>query len=269
MSAPAAPAMPQGVPAPEMLPVVGQRLPGKVCVITGSASGIGRGIALHFAKQGAVLALLDMNEAGLRETKALCEAEGARCQFWICNISQKADVDRVVEEIKTAFGTIDVLVNNAGISQDNLMLKMTEAQWDAVLNVNLKGVFLMTQACGKVMKEKNYGSIVNISSIVGKSGNIGVCNYAASKAGVLGFTKAVAKEMCRFRVRCNAILPGFVMTPLISNLPAKVVEGVYRDTPLGRMGQIEEIARAVCFMACDDSSYCTGAQLEVSGGMFM
>ncbi|KAJ4460685.1 putative Estradiol 17-beta-dehydrogenase 8 [Paratrimastix pyriformis] len=254
---------------PPLIPAVGPRLAHKVCVVTGAASGIGRAIAVYFAKQGGDMALIDMNDEGLRETTSMCEAQGRRAAYFIGSVGSKADVDRMLASIITIFGTVDVLVNNAGISRDNLFTKMEEAQWDAVLNVNLKGVFLMSQAIAHVMRAKGAGSIVNISSIVGKSGNIGVANYGAAKAGVIGLTKCIAKEMGRHHVRCNCVLPGFVMTPLIANLPPKVMEAVIRDTPLGRLGEPEEIARACCFFASEDGSYCTGNCLEVAGGMFM
>eukprot|EP00771_Trimastix_marina_P001816 gnl/Trimastix_PCT/2919.p1 GENE.gnl/Trimastix_PCT/2919~~gnl/Trimastix_PCT/2919.p1 ORF type:complete len:268 (-),score=55.26 gnl/Trimastix_PCT/2919:29-781(-) len=241
----------------------------RVAVVTGAANGIGRSISKILAEEGCHVAGIDLDEAGLQETKTLVEATGRQFGTYIGSVGDGATVTRIVGEIMERFGRIDVLINNAGITRDGFLMKMTEAAWDAVINVNLKGVFLMTQACGQHMNQANRGSIVNISSIVGKTGNLGQLNYTATKSGVIGMTKTTAKEMARYHVRCNAILPGFINTPMVQHVPQKVIDRIVPQVPLARLGEPDEIAKAVLFLASDDSSYVTGAQLEVTGGLWM
>lgn len=250
--------------------MTGGKLQDQVCIVTGAASGIGRAIALSFAKAGGHVAAFDLNEAGLRETKALVEALGRRCGIYVGSVAARDAVERMVAEVVKDFGKINVCVNNAGIAKDGFLVKMTEESWDAVLNVNLKSCFLMTQAVAKAMQASNTpGSIINVSSIVGRCGNMGQANYAASKAGVIGFTKSVAREMTRFHIRVNAILPGFIVTPMTAAVPQKILDKMIEQIPMGRMGQPDEIAAAATFLASDDASFITGAQLEVTGGMWL
>jgi 3-oxoacyl-[acyl-carrier protein] reductase len=237
------------------------RMDGKIAIVTGGARGIGRQIVETFALQGAKLVYsLDMGVG---------EYELANVRHVQLNVTDRDQVAKFIEEVKNEFGTIDVLVNNAGITRDGLIQKITEDMWDAVIDVNLKGVFNLTQAVAPVMMENGKGSIVSISSVVGVYGNVGQTNYAATKAGVIGMTYTWAKEFTRkgAAVRSNAIAPGYVETEMMATVPDKVLQPIREKTPLGRLGKPQEIANAVLFLASDESSYVNGHVLEVTGGL--
>jgi 3-oxoacyl-[acyl-carrier protein] reductase len=244
------------------------RLNGKVCVVTGGARGIGRGIAETFAREGArrvwVLDVNDREFAGLEA--AFPAVKGA-----VVDVTDSTAVNAAVERIAAESGAIDVLVNNAGITKDAMLHKMADADWDAVIGVNLKGVFLMTRAVSPRMVEKGSGSIVSIASIVGLDGNIGQTNYAASKGGIVAMTKGWAREFARkgAKVRANAVSPGYTRTPMIESVPAKVLEPIIARTPLGRLAEIQDIANAVLFLAGDESAFITGQVLRVDGGLVL
>lgn len=237
------------------------RMEGKIAIVTGGARGIGRQIVETFAREGAKLVFsLDMG-SGEYELPNVRQVE--------LNVTNRDQVTKFVDEVKKEFGAIDVLVNNAGITRDALIQKMTEDMWDAVIDVNLKGVFNLTQAVAPIMMENGKGSIVSISSVVGVYGNVGQTNYAATKAGVIGMTYTWAKEFTRkgAAVRSNAIAPGYVETEMMATVPDKVLQPIREKTPLGRLGKPQEIANAVLFLASDESSYVNGHVLEVTGGL--
>jgi 3-oxoacyl-[acyl-carrier protein] reductase len=244
------------------------RLKDKVCVVTGGARGIGRGIVETFAREGAKRVwALDVNDKEFAAfEKAFPAVRGA-----VVDVTDSAAVNAVVERIASEFGAIDVLVNNAGITKDAMLHKMADADWDAVIGVNLKGVFLMTRAVSPRMVEKGSGSIISIASIVGLDGNIGQSNYAASKGGIVAMTKGWAREFARkgAKVRANAVSPGYTRTPMIESVPAKVLEPIIARTPLGRLAEIQDIANAVLFLAGDESVFITGQVLRVDGGLVL
>jgi len=245
-----------------------ERMKGKVCVVTGGARGIGRGVVETLAREGALRVwALDMNEADFPELeKAFPCVKGA-----VVNVTDSAAVNAFAEKAKAEHGRIDVLVNNAGITKDALIHKMGDDDWDAVINVNLKGVFLMTRAVAPVMMESGAGAIVSISSIVGLDGNIGQSNYAATKGGVVAMTKGWAKEFARkgAKVRVNAVSPGYTRTPMLATVPEKVLEPFILKTPLGRLAEIQDIADAVLFLASEEASFITGQVLRVDGGLVL
>jgi 3-oxoacyl-[acyl-carrier protein] reductase len=244
------------------------RMNGKVCVVTGGARGIGRGIVETFAREGAKRVwALDVND---REFPALEKAFPA-VRGAVVDVTDSAAVNAVVERIASESGAIDVLVNNAGITKDAMIHKMADADWDAVIGVNLKGVFLMTRAVAPRMVEKGSGSIISIASIVGLDGNIGQSNYAASKGGIVAMTKGWAREFARkgAKVRANAVSPGYTRTPMIESVPEKVLEPIIARTPLGRLAEIQDIANAVLFLAGDESAFITGQVLRVDGGLVL
>lgn len=243
-------------------------LQGKVALITGASRGIGRGIALKFAEQGANVAFtyLSSVEKGEALTKEL-EAFGVKAQGYRSDAADFKAADDLVNAVVADFGTVDILVNNAGITRDTLLMRMSEQQWDEVINANLKSVFNLTKAVQKPMLKQRKGSIINMSSVVGVKGNAGQSNYAASKAGIIGFTKSIALELGSRNIRSNAIAPGFIETEMTETLDAKVVEG-WKDTiPLKRGGTVDDIANATIFLASDMSAYITGQVLNVCGGM--
>jgi 3-oxoacyl-[acyl-carrier protein] reductase len=244
-------------------------LNGKTVIVTGAGRGIGKGIAEFCAKEGANVAIGDIDAPSAEATaKEIAEKFKVKTVGLAGNVAKREDVEKLVNAAKEiGDGKLWGLVNNAGITKDSLLKKMTDDQWDAVMAVNLKGIYLCTQTAIQYMTEG--GSIVNISSIVGKAGNIGQANYCASKAGVVGFTKAVAKEYARNGVRLNAIQPGFIKTPMTDAIPEKVVEKLVATIPLAKMGLPDDIANACLFLLSDMASYITGSVIEVSGGMFM
>jgi 3-oxoacyl-[acyl-carrier protein] reductase len=236
------------------------RLEGKVAVITGGARGLGQAMAELFAKEGAKVVAVDMGELSYQNDNV----EGYKL-----NVTNSEECKKFFEYVASKYGKIDVLVNNAGITKDAMTRKMTDEQWDLVIDVNLKGVFNLTRYVGPFMQTQKSGSIVNISSIVGEYGNIGQANYAATKAGVLGLTKTWAKEfaMRGGNVRVNAIAPGYTMTDILKTVPQDLLDGFAKQTMLGRIGQPLEIAYAALFLASDEASYVTGHTLSVNGGM--
>ncbi|MCG9577829.1 3-oxoacyl-ACP reductase FabG [Vibrio tubiashii] len=240
----------------------------KICLVTGAAQGIGRAITERFAHNGAKkVYALDMNSDGL--AAAFSDVENV--QAVTVNICDRQAIAELVESIKLQYSRVDVLVNNAGVTRDALIDKMTEQEWDFVLDVNLKGVFNLTQAIAPLMMENNYGSIVTMSSVVGTDGNIGQTNYAATKGGVIAMTKGWAKEFARkgAQVRANCVAPGFIETPMTADLPEKVLDMMKGKTPLGRMGTTEDITNGVEFLASDKSSFITGQVLKIDGGLVL
>lgn len=245
-------------------------LEGKTALVTGASRGIGKAIALRLAKEGANIAInFAGNVAAAEEVKAAIEADGGKAILVQADVSDSAAVDAMVKTVVDNFGGIDILVNNAGITRDGLLMRMKEEDWDAVLTTNLKGVFNCTKAAVKYMMKQKAGRIVSISSVVGLMGNAGQANYAAAKAGVLGFTKAVAKEVAARGITVNAIAPGFIQTDMTAVLSEKVVEGMLNTIPLHKLGDPEDIAKAVVFLVSDDAKYITGQTLHVDGGMVM
>ncbi len=245
-------------------------LEGKTALVTGAARGIGKALALRFAQEGANIAFTDLeiNEAA-KETEKGIAALGVKVKGYASNAANFEQTHNVVAEIVKDFGSIDVLVNNAGITKDGLMLKMTEAQWDAVLTVNLKSAFNFIHAVIPVMSKQRKGSIINMSSVVGVHGNAGQCNYSASKAGMIGLAKSIAQEMGKRGIRANAIAPGFIITAMTDQLTDEVKKAWCEKIPLHRGGTPEDIADVALFLASDLSSYVTGQVIQVDGGMNM
>ncbi len=243
------------------------RLQNKVSLITGAAQGIGLATALKFAREGATVVVCDINPQAVDAAVAQCQAEGATAQGFVMDVTQRAMVDSVVAQVMAAFGRIDVLVNNAGITQDARLQKMTLEQFDCVIDVNLRGVFHCSQAVADIMVAQGSGAILNASSVVGVYGNFGQTNYAASKFGVIGFTKTWSRELGPKGVRVNAVAPGFVSTPILQTIPEKVLAEMAQRVPMLRLGQPEEIANVYAFLASDEASYINGVVLEVAGGL--
>ena len=243
-------------------------LEGKVALITGAGRGIGKAVALAFAEQGADIAFtdLELNETVLA-TAAELEKFGVRVKAYASNAANFEQTHEVVEQIMADFGRIDVLVNNAGITKDGLMMRMSEAQWDAVINVNLKSAFNFIHAVTPIMARQRGGSIINMSSVVGVSGNAGQCNYSASKAGMIGLAKSIAKEMGARGIRANCIAPGFIITEMTAQLSDEVRDQWNKTIPLRRGGSPEEVAKVALFLASDLSSYVTGQVVHCCGGM--
>ncbi|MGQ9508879.1 MAG: 3-oxoacyl-[acyl-carrier-protein] reductase [Thermodesulfobacteriota bacterium] len=242
---------------------------GKVALVTGSGQGIGKAIALLLAEKGADIVVSDINLEKAQETAKEIEEKGRRAMALKVDVADSEEVERMVETIIEKFSHIDILVNNAGITRDKLLLRMSVEDWDAVLDVNLKGVFNCTKSVIKYMSKQKRGKIVNIASVVGLMGNVGQANYSASKAGVIGFTKTVAREFAQRGININAIAPGYIKTPMTEVLPEKVKEELMKLIPMGRLGQPEDVAQAVLFLVSEASSYVTGQVLNVNGGIYM
>jgi 3-oxoacyl-[acyl-carrier protein] reductase len=244
-------------------------LKNKVALVTGSGRGIGAAIALTLAREGANIIVNDMDLASAEKTAGKVIELGYEAMVSDANIVVRSEVEEMFVRIIERFGSLDILINNAGITRDGLLMKLTEAQWDQVMEVNLKGVFNCTQQAARIMSEQNSGKIVNLSSASGQMGNIGQVNYAASKAGVIGITKTLAKELARFNINVNAVAPGFILTPMTEEVPDKVKEILVKGIPLGRAGQPQDVANVVKFLASDDSAYLTGQVISCNGGMYM
>ena len=244
-----------------------QRLLNKVSLITGAAQGIGLATALKFAAEGAIVIVCDLRQAAIDEAVSQCKALGAQAIGCLMDVTQRGMVDAVVAHVGEQFGRIDVLVNNAGITQDARLQKMTLEQFDRVIDVNLRGVFHCAQAVTDTMVAQGSGVILNASSVVGIYGNFGQTNYAATKFGVIGFTKTWSRELGPKGIRVNAVAPGFIETPILSTIPDNVLKEMQAHVPLRRLGQPAEIANVYAFLASDEASYINGAVIEVSGGM--
>jgi len=241
----------------------------KVALVTGSARGLGQAIALKLAAAGADIALCDLNAEWLEETAEKVKALGRRAECYGVNVAEGESVTAGIKAIEKDFGKIDILVNNAGITKDGLIMRMSEADWDAVLNVNLKGTFLCTKAAMRGMMKRRSGTIVNIASVIGLMGNAGQANYAASKGGVISFSKTVAKELASRNVRCNAVAPGFIRTAMTDALDEEVQNKMKELIPLSRFGEPEDVANVVLFLVSDASAYVTGQVISTCGGMVM
>lgn len=243
-------------------------LEGKTAIVTGASRGIGKAIALCFAGEGCNVAFTDLFEDdNMKATEAELIALGVRAKGYASDASSYLDTERVVNQIVEDFGGVDVLVNNAGITKDTLLMRMSEEQWDAVINVNLKSVFNFTKAAQKIMLKQKSGSIINLSSVVGVSGNAGQSNYSASKAGIIGFTKSIARELGSRGIRSNAIAPGFIITEMTGKIPEDARKAWEDSIPLKRGGTPEEVARVALFLASDLSSYVSGQVISVCGAM--
>ena len=244
-------------------------LAGKVAMVTGAAQGIGKAVALLLARNGADIIVADINLEKAEETAKEIQALGRKALAVKVDVGNLDDVIRVVQTVLEEFSQIDILVNNAGINRDKLILRMTEEDWDVVLKINLKGTFNCTKAVVRHMSKQRSGKIVNIASVVGEMGNAGQANYAASKAGVIGFTKTIAREFAQRGININAIAPGYIETPMTDVLAEKVKEQLRRLIPMERLGKPEDVAEAVLFLVSEASSYITGQVLNVNGGIYM
>ncbi|MCF0210612.1 MAG: 3-oxoacyl-[acyl-carrier-protein] reductase [Bacteroidales bacterium] len=243
-------------------------LENKVALVTGASRGIGKQIVLAYAREGAMVAFTDLNrDQFMEETEQELLALGIKAKGYASNAASYEDSERVVDEVIKDFGRIDILVNNAGITKDNLLMRMSEKDWDAVIAVNLKSVFNLTHACQKYMLKQKSGSIINMSSVVGVSGNAGQANYSASKAGIIGFTKSVAKELGSRNIRSNAIAPGFIITDMTAKIPEEARKAWEAQIPMRRGGQPEEVAKVCVFLGSDLSSYVSGQVIHVCGAM--
>lgn len=243
------------------------RLAGKIAIITGAGRGIGEATAIKFAQEGAFVAVCDIDEQSAISTARSIEARGGEALPFRVDVTDKASIRKMVEVVHERYGRIDVLVNNAGIVADAQVKKMTDDQFDRVIDINLKGTYNCTKAVVDIMLEQQSGVILNASSIVGLYGNYGQTNYAASKSAVIGMVKTWARELGRRGIRSNAVCPGFVTTPIIDGIPDKVLQSLEAKVPLGRLGKPEEIANTYAFLASDEASYINGAVIEVSGGL--
>lgn len=243
-------------------------LEGKKALITGASRGIGKAVALKFASEGCNIAFTDLfNDEFMKATENELCGFGVQAKGFASDASNFADTERVVDEIVSLFGGVDILVNNAGITKDNLLMRMTEEQWDAVINVNLKSVFNFTKAVQKTMLKQRSGSVINLSSVVGISGNAGQSNYAASKAGIIGFTKSMARELGSRGIRSNAIAPGFIITEMTARIPEDARKAWEETIPMKRGGTPDEVAKVALFLASDLSSYVSGQVINVCGAM--
>ncbi len=245
------------------------KLKDKAAFVTGAAQGIGKAVAVALAREGANIVVSDINIELASQTAREIEAMGVKAVALKTNVADLPDVERSVEEAIKAFGKIDILVNNAGITRDNLLLRMKKEDWDAVIGVNLTGVFNCTKVISRLMMKNTCGKIINIASIVGQMGNFGQANYAASKGGVIAFTKAVAKEVAARNVTVNAVAPGFIRTAMTDKIPEDIKTKMQEQIPLGKLGQPEDVANAVVFLASPEADYITGQVIGVNGGMYM
>lgn len=245
------------------------KLKDKVAIVTGSARGIGRAIALELVRNGAKLVICDLNMDDIQIVVDQFTEMGGEAKGFVSNVTQAEDAQQLIDKTIEAFGKVDILVNNAGITRDNLLMRMKEDEWDAVIAVNLKGTYNCIRAIAKPFIKQRSGKIINLASVVGQIGNAGQVNYSASKAGVIGLTKSVAKELAARNVLVNAIAPGFIQTDMTANLTEKAKEELTNAIPLGKLGQPEDVAKVVLFLASDDAAYITGQVINVDGGMVM
>jgi 3-oxoacyl-[acyl-carrier protein] reductase len=244
-------------------------LSGRVALVTGAAQGIGRACALRLAKEGAAIAAADLNQEKLNETVAEINAAGSKAAAFVLNVGDEAQVQAAVKAAIAQFGKIDILVNNAGIARDQLIMRMKRADWDAVLQVNLTSAYLcIQQVIGSMLKQR-WGRIINVASVFGQMGQAGQANYSASKAGLIGLTMAIAREVASRNITCNAVAPGFIETALTAVLGEEFKQNALKQIPLGRVGSPEDVAAAVAFLSSDDAAYITGHVLNVNGGMLM
>jgi len=241
----------------------------KVAIVTGASRGIGRCIALALAAQGAKVVASARNAEALDNLVEEIKGQGGEATAVVGDVAVDTDASELIDQAVAKYGQVDILVNNAGITRDGLLLRMKNEDWDAVLDTNLKGAFLCIRAAAKVMSKQRSGRIINISSVVGEMGNAGQANYCASKAGLLGLTKSVARELARRNVTVNAITPGFIVTDMTDDMTDKARQAMTEQIPLGRLGEVDDIANAVIFLASDQSSYITGQVLGINGGMYM
>ena len=245
------------------------RLKDRKAIVTGAGQGIGRSIALKMAQEGADVVIAEMNPPTGNQAKKEVEALDRKGLFFSVDVADQKQVNDMVEEVLRIWGRIDILVNNAGFDRGATLLKVNEEDWDAVLGVHLKGTMNCIQAVAHHMVENRYGKIINISSIYGKSGGIATISYSSAKAGIIGLTKSVARELGRYQINVNVVLPGLILTPTIAKMAEKYKNMVIDNTPLGRIGKPEEVANVVAFLASDEASFMTGAAVEVSGGWNM
>ncbi len=239
---------------------------GRIAIVTGAAQGIGCGVAKRLAAEGAYVALIDVKEEAVKQVTDEIIAAGGTAMYQVGDVGLKADADRMVQAVVEKWGTVDILVNNAGINRDAIFYKMTEQQWDDVIRVNLKSMFLMTQACYWPMRNQKYGRIINFSSSACR-GNIGQANYAATKAGIIAFTNVIALENAKHGITCNAICPGTIDTPMARSVPESVLQGWIEAQPSGRIGTVDDIAEMVLFFAGENSGYINGQHIWVDGAM--
>jgi 3-oxoacyl-[acyl-carrier protein] reductase len=245
------------------------KLDGRTALITGASRGIGRATAVRLARDGAKIAVnFKGNVEAAAETKRAVEQAGSSASLVRGDVSLEADADRVVKEaIAFGGGKLDILVNNAGTTRDDLLIRMTAEQWDTVLDLNLRGAFLVTRAAMRPMMKARFGRIVNVSSVAGVAGNMGQANYASAKAGLIGFTKTIAREMATRNITCNAVAPGFVPTDLTQSLIKQMEETILKQIPLGRFGTVDDVANAIAFLVSEEAAYITGQVLQIDGGM--
>ena len=242
----------------------------KVAFVTGGSRGIGKEVALKFAENGYNIVINYVSDnTDIEKLKNEFAQKGVEALIIKADVTNSEEIENLVKEVIEKFGKIDVLVNNAGITKDNLLMRMSEEEFDKVINVNLKGTFIVTKAVIKYMMKKRSGSIINLSSVVGVAGNAGQANYSASKAGIIGFTKSIAKELASRNIRANAVAPGFIETDMTAVLSDSVKENIYNQIPLKRMGSAKEVANLIYFLGSDESSYITGQTINIDGGMVM
>lgn len=243
------------------------RLKNKIAIITGGAAGIGKAAAFKFAKEGATVIIWDINKDKCAETLAALESKGYACDAYVLDTTNAEETEKTAKLVAEKYGNIDILVNNAGITRDATFKKMTFAEWQQVIDVNLTGVFNCTKAISPYMVDNNYGRIINTSSIVGLYGNFGQTNYSTTKAGLIGFTKSLAKELGKYNITVNAVAPGFIATEMIKSIPEKVVEIMMKKSPFNRLGTPEDVANSYLFLASDEAAYISGAVISVDGAM--